>query len=166
MLTVSLSERPSPDGGEDLEEITLAQDVPIAIKIHNNLEDHASKLSLSESKLDILSLEDSTIVEVVDPKPKTKPILRDVTCPPLKRLEEDLLTLDVKCSRSKHDTQLNDIELIFKDMEPVISRTAIMKIPEVKTKVDKFTVAEVDGDNFDGWGDEINNEWVGSDTEE
>lgn len=76
---------------------------------------------------------------------------------------EDLSSLDVKCSRSKQDSKFDDIDLMFKAMEPVILKTEIIEICRknemVTKKNSKFEAIDVELENFDGWGDEITN-WI------
>lgn len=69
---------------------------------------------------------------------------------------EDLNTLDIKCSRSKNDDADDDIEKMFKDMEPVISKTAVVKVTNNENQ-NKFKVANIESDDGKGWGDEITN---------
>lgn len=71
---------------------------------------------------------------------------------------EDLNTLDIKCSKSKNDDIDNDIESIFKDMEPVISKTAVVKV--TSTNASKFKAVDVDVSDCGGWGDDDAN-WEG-----
>lgn len=78
---------------------------------------------------------------------------------------EDLSKLDVKCSKSKNDSLDNDIEQMFKDMEPVISKTAVYKVSEMGN-ANKFKVAQVDCElDGEGWGDDATN-WVNPEDEE
>jgi len=171
--SVSLPERLSPDGGEDSEETTFTQDINDVVQIDTESYDitQENKMHdsiLSKPKLNASLTKNTSAVEVLNiEKSKIKPSRKNTTYTCSRQVEEDLSTLDVKCSRSKHDAQFDDIELIFKDMEPKISRTAIMKIPVTnETTKNKFRATEIDGDNFDGWGDEINDEWIGFDVED
>ena len=68
---------------------------------------------------------------------------------------EDLNTLDIKCSKSKNDDTEIHIEEMFKAMEPVISKTAIVKVNNGEN-INKFQVANVDCTD-EGWGEDVNN---------
>ena len=171
-VTVSLPERLSPDGGEDVQLKTLPLDVVHTVRGDDELnrdvaqEKNSNERSLSESKTSSSSAEGVSTVEMIKMKhAKLERFSEGILRSSLKQ-DEDLTALDVKCSRLKHNPQIDNIELIFKDMEPVISRTAIVEIPHAKANFqNKFTAAESEGDYFDGWGNEIDNEWISSDTE-
>lgn len=137
-----MAERQSPDGGEDNNLSTKAVKGENLLKNSVSVATELSTINLNEENISKLMLPSSE-------KSKYFPPLRD---------GEDLHSLDIKSTRTgtKQDSRSDDIELIFKDMEPVILQTATMNISGVSSKIQKskFEPVDVDLDSVSGWEDD------------
>lgn len=155
-----LSERPSPDGGEDfitpiaseedetwLEwDSTVNEDNSAATDTIPQLESSVAELTLDTPHVSKALKPTTTINQVIPSKSiatKTVPL-------------PDLESLDVKATRSLVFPSSSSKEIdFFQDMEPVISKPCIVQIQEQPFKPhNKFEL--VDGsDAIHGWGDDI-----------
>nr|CAD7567949.1 unnamed protein product [Timema californicum] len=144
----TLPERPSPDGGED--KTTTTSDEETEAWSDWDVPDSNGGGSVGEKEEVPLSKQDS-------PGHVSSP-LKDSTTTRTSSGQNslpDITTLDIKMSSplpaiGKHRDEID----FFQDMEPVISKTSVLRVSE-ETPKSKFDVSLVSGGEEEGWGDDL-----------
>ena len=161
-----LPERPSPDGGEDRTEVnfTFSEEENWsdweAHDTEDNSTDSALKDKLDEST-DAIVIEEELMTVTPLTLPSSTALAKKY--PNKKPVISDISELDIKHSKSMTETA-EEIDF-FTDMEPVIQKTQILHVEEVRlpeannasfTSNLVPTATEADGD---GWGDDDLDNW-------
>nr|CAD7393925.1 unnamed protein product [Timema cristinae] len=144
----TLPERPSPDGGED--KTTTTSDEETEAWSDWDVPDSNGGVSVGEKEEVPLSKQDS-------PRHVSSP-LKDSTTTRTSSGQNslpDITTLDIKMSSplptvGKHRDEID----FFQDMEPVISKTSVLRVSE-ETPKSKFDVSLVSGGEEEGWYDDL-----------
>nr|CAD7426319.1 unnamed protein product [Timema monikensis] len=144
----TLPERPSPDGGED--KTTTTSDEETEAWSDWDVPDSNGGVSVGEKEEVPLSKQDS-------PRHVSSP-LKDSTTTRTSSDQNslpDITTLDIKMSSplptvGKHRDEID----FFQDMEPVISKTSVLRVSE-ETPKSKFDVSLVSGGEEEGWDDDL-----------
>ncbi|KAL7286596.1 hypothetical protein TKK_0019095 [Trichogramma kaykai] len=156
-----LSERPSPDGGEDKEDIILGISEEENWSDWEVSESEANGTPEPELPLQSEQVPDEIILQEQLAKLEEPPKVSITPKYDRKIVIQDINELDIKNSKTISNDKKNDEEFdFFQDMEPVIEKTQIVHIEEKpKEKPDtphNFTmnIDAVATDEGDGWDDE------------
>lgn len=159
---LSLPERPSPDGGEDKEEINFSYTEEEnwsdweTQEIENN-EIKNLEFIINRNKETNENIYQSNETEIVDKTLKSTNL--EKKCKYLKNSISDINELDIKNSKPINNDNNDDFDF-FTDMEPVIQKPQIIQIDKVVEKKTIFDVkltnsnSTIEDDN--GWGDDLN----------
>lgn len=153
---IFLSERPSPDGGEDFTTPVASEEDETWPDWDNTVNEDNSATTANS----IPQLESGVSELAVDTTPVLKPTLAVNQAVPSKSIATkttlaDLECLDVKATKSPVFPSSSQEIDFFQDMEPVISKPHIIQIQEEPIRP-RSKFALVDGsDSVDGWGDDF-----------
>ncbi|CAB0037882.1 unnamed protein product [Trichogramma brassicae] len=156
-----LPERPSPDGGEDKEDIILGISEEENWSDWEVSESEANGTPEPEVPLQSEQVPDEIILQEQLAKLEEPPKVSITPKYERKIVIQDINELDIKNSKTISNDKKNDEEFdFFQDMEPVIEKTQVVHIEEKpKEKSDtphNFTmnIDAVATDEGDGWDDE------------